>query len=233
MMDTWKLVLGNYILSCCKHNGFLSAITKAERGYGKSMYNLKVMAYVYFHLYKCTEQEAWDKALGSIVFTPDQLLKRLHYNIDNDVISPVICIDDATVHFSSMLYFINLYETTLLSAMFDTIRTATHSLLINCPNKKRLLTSLRSYDDYEVTLYKEPGGLNRYNRKAVCVKWFSLPSGDKRFRKMYEDYFSCYVPDDVYNRYMDMRKMYLKQISSELEEMRKNIGRKKKAHLAH
>jgi len=225
-MESWKLILGNYILTRCKTNGFLSAITKAERGYGKSMYNLKVMAYVYYHLLNCSEEEAWEQALDSMVFTPDQLLNKLRNNIENDKISSVICIDDATVHFSSMLYFVNLYETTLLSAMFDTIRTAAHSLLINCPNKRRLLSSLRNYDDYEVTLYKDKSG-DKYQRKAVCVKWFSLPSGDRKFRKMYEDYFSCYVPNDIYNRYMVMRKMYLKQISNQLEEMRKNIGRKK------
>jgi len=221
-MEKWRLILGNYILNRCKHNGFLSAITKAERGYGKSMYNLKIMAYVYYHLYKVNESDAWDYALNSLVFTPDQLLDKLQFNIENDKISPVICIDDASVHFSSMLYFVNLYETTLLNAMFDTIRTATHSLLINCPNKKRLLSSLRNYDDYEITLYKEPSS-DGYNRKAVCIKWFSLPSGHKKFRKMYEDHFSCYVPNHIYNQYMEMRKKYLKDVSNRLEEMRKKM----------
>jgi len=226
-IQDWNLTLGNYIISRCKHNGFLSAITKAERGYGKSMYNLKIMAYVFKCLYNCSDEEAWDKALGSMVFTPDQLLDKLHHNITTDNISPVICLDDATVHFSSMLYFVDLYETTLLNAMFDTIRTATHSLLINCPNKKRLLASLRNYDDHEITLYKEPSA-DGYNRRAVCIKWYSLPDGHRRFKKMYEDHFSCYVPKDVYERYIVKRKQYLEDISNELEEMRKNIGRKKK-----
>jgi len=225
MMDTWDLKLALRIVSMIKNNGFLSAITKGERGYGKSMYNLKIMAWVYYVLLKCDEETAWTKAIESIVFTPEQFLNRIEYNLSNDIISPVLCIDDATVHFSSYLYFINLYETSLLNATFDTIRTAVHGLLLNCPSKKHLLSGLRNYDDYEITIYKGQNG--GYERKAVGIKWYSLPDGHRKFRKTFEDYFSCYVPNDVYERYMVLRKQYLKDVSDELKQLRAKLTSKK------
>lgn len=223
-MEAWNLKLGNYILSKRRSNGFLSCITKAERGYGKSMYNLKVMAYVFQRLGYSVE-DAWEKALDSIIFTPSQFMNRIDYNIENEVVSPVWCIDDATVHFSSYLYFINVYQTSLLNAAFDTIRTVVHGLLINCPDKSRLLPGLRHYDDYEVTIYMDRG----YERKAVGIKWYSLPDGKKRFRKMFEDSFSCYIPDEYYNKYMLMRTRYLKEINDNLRELRDKLERKKEA----
>ena len=154
-MEDWDLRLSKYIVNRVKHNGFLSAITKAERGYGKSMYNLKIMAYVYYTLDACSEEEAWDKALRNMLFTPDQLLDKIKDNMENETLTPVLCIDDAAVHFSSYLYFINLYEASLLNATFDTIRTSANAILINCPDKRRLLSGLRHYDDYEITIYRE------------------------------------------------------------------------------
>ena len=224
-MDDWNLQLGNRILYKIHNKGFISVITKAERGYGKSMYNLKVMAYVYYKLLDCDIEEAWNHALDNMIFTPSQFLGLIQRNIENDFLSPVICIDDAAVHFSSYLYFINLYETSLLNATFDTIRTAVHAVLINCPNKSRLLSGLRHYDDYEITIYMGDNG--GYDRRAVAIKWYSLPDGHRKFRKTFEDHFSCYVPDDIYFRYLEQRKRYLKDVSDELKNLMDKLHKKK------
>lgn len=210
------------------HNGFMSVITKAERGYGKSMYNLKCIAMLLFMLLEIDENTAWRMALDCFIFTPDQLMEKIDYNIENDIISPVWCIDDAAVHFSSYLFFINVFQSALLNAAFDTMRTVVHNLLINCPQKKRLLKALQHYDDYEITIYKKQG----YNRKAVCIKWFSLPSGTREFRKEFEDHFSCYVPNWVYREYMEKRKMYLKEINEQLQHLRDKLQSRKVKELS-
>ena len=222
-MEDWNLQLANRIQYKIKHKGFLSCITKAERGYGKSMYNLKVMAMVFHRITGNSPYDCYQQALDNMIFTPDQFIERIENNIANDVVSPVLCIDDATVHFSSYLYFINLYETSLLAAAFDTIRTATNSLLINCPDKHRLLPALRHYDDFEVTIYMDRG----YERRAVGIKWYSLPDGKRRFRKEFEDSFSCFVPNVVYDEYMVRRKKYLKDVSNELKRLMDKLKKKK------
>lgn len=222
----WDLKLGNRIIAATLKNGFLSCITKGERGYGKTAYDIKNAAYVGYKIHGYTnDDDAYQYALDNIIFTADELLRRVDYNIRNTEISPVIIIDDATVHFSSYMFFINVFQTALMNATFDTIRTITRSVLLNCPNKKRLLKALQYYDDYEITIYKEiPGG---YERKAVAIKWYSLPDGHRRFRKDFEDYFSCYLPDWVYEKYLEQRHIHMQDINEQLTTLRKKLDKHK------
>lgn len=222
-MDDWDLKLANRMSYADNRNGFMGCLTKGPRGVGKSMYNLKNMALVNYNKRQCSENEAWQYALDGFIFTPDDLLRKVEYNIENDIIDLCWCIDDAAVHFSNMLFFMNLYKNALLNATFDTIRTVVRALLVNCPDKHRLMRSLQHYDDYEVTLYFAQG----YLRKAVAIKWYSLPDGHRKYRKEFEDHFSCYVPKWIYEKYMAQRKKYLKDISSELKELQKKLAQRK------
>lgn len=227
--DRWDLKkagLGNLMLSHILKKQFMSVITKAERDYGKSMYNLQSIAYVYYHL-GYTEEEAWLKALDSFIFTPTQLRERIKKAMKEDYVIDFIVIDDAAVHFSNKQWFVNMYSSMLIDALFDTIREAVRILLINCPNKKRLQASLQSYDDYEVTIYKAEGG--GYLRKSVCINWFSLPDGHRKYRKIFDDKFSCYVPDWIYEKYRPIRRKYVDYITNKLDEMSKDYAKKKKA----
>jgi hypothetical protein len=122
----------------------------------------------------------------------------------------------AGVYFSGMLFFISPHLYGLVQGSFDTIRTVTNALLINCPYKEKLMGGIRQYDDREITLYidSQANG-NPYTRKGVCIKWFRLPNGKRVWHKEFEDIFSCYVPVGVYNRYLEKRRHYNKLISSE------------------
>jgi hypothetical protein len=226
--DRWdkrQAGLGNALVSHIQKEQFMSIKTKAERDMGKSMYNLSSVAYAYYHL-GCNETEAWNKALDSFIFTPDQLYERILDARRNDTVIDFLVIDDATVHFSNKLWFVNLFTSMLMDALFDTIRTAVRCLLMNCPNTKRLMDSLKSYDDYEVSIYH--AGHNKYDRKAVCIKWFSLPDGHRKYHKVFEDHFSCYVPNWVYEMYSPKRKKYLDDITDRLVEMKNKFDDKKR-----
>ena len=225
-MEDWNLTLANRINSSDKWNGFISAFTKGERGIGKSGYDLKNMALAYYKNPRenLSETRAWNKALDSLIFTPEQLSSKVSYNIEHEIIDLAWCIDDASVHFSSYIFFINVYQAALLNATFDTIRTVVRALLLNAPTKARLLKVLKNYDDYEITLYRMNGD---YQRKAVAIKWYSLPDGKRKYRKEFEDYFSCHLPNWVYDKYMIMRKNYLKEINDEIVFLRNKLQQKK------
>jgi len=225
--DRWDLKqagLGNLMLSHTLNKQFMSAITKAERDYGKSMYNLQSVAYVFYHL-GYGEEEAWLKALDCFVFTPEQLRDRIKEARQRDEIIPFVVIDDAAVHFSNKQWFINMYSSMLIDALFDTIREAVRILLINCPSKKRLQGSLQGYDDYEITIYKAEGG--GYQRRSVCIKWYSLPDGHRKYRKIFDDSFSCYVPDWVYAKYRPIRRKYIDYITEKLDDLSKDYQMRK------
>lgn len=219
-MNDWELVLGNRLVNGNLKNRFNSVITRGERGYGKSMYNLKVMAYLFHKLFELSEKDAWLRALDHVIFSPFEYMKRIDYNYRNDVIDPVWCLDDAGVNFTGMLYRLNPDLYGLVNGSFDTLRTVTNSLLITVPYKEKLMKGLQQYDDREITLYIDSGG-GEYNRKAVCVKWYRLPSGRREWYKEFEDLFSCYVPKWIYNKYLVKRKEYNKKIT---DAWKKRLG---------
>ena len=222
--DEHKGALGNIMYNKHRKKHFMSVITKAERGFGKSMYNLMNVAYCYYRL-GYTETEAWEKGLECFIFTPQQLQNIIKTAIANDEPKDFVILDDARVHFSNKLWFINVYTSALIDALFDTIREGVNCLLINCPHKKGLQSSLQNYDDYEITIYKSKYG--GYERKAVGINWYSLPDGKRKYRKILEDHFSCYVPNWVYKKYRPIRQKYLSDTVKNLEDMERELIKKK------
>ena len=204
-------------------DGFIGYQIQGERGKGKSMYAYKVMAKVYQELYELDEYDAYKMALEYMIFSPADLIDLIEHNIKHDVITPVICLDDATVHFNSYKFFVDLYEVVLLKGLFDTIRTAITSVLITCPNRKQLLSFLRAYDDYKIEIKTAPGGDN-HDRYARCYQFNWYPD-EKKYKVIvpFQDKYSCYVPgkkndpESPYGAYMVKRKKYLSLINEKMK----------------
>ena len=112
----------------------------------------------------------------------------------------------------------------MLEGIFDLIRPVVSSILINCPDERRLLGSLQKYLGYEETIYIGDNG--GYDRKITGILWYRRPSGDRKWRKMWDDNFSCYVPVWVYNKYIETRKNYIKVIRTKLRERRDKAHKK-------
>jgi len=211
-------------------NGFVGFTVVGERGQGKSMYAYKVLAKTYMILDGLDEYDAYAKALEHFIFTPRDLINLIKDNIKNDFITPVVCIDDATVHFNSYKFFTDLYEVILLKGLFDTIRTAVTGLLITCPNRKHLLSFMRNYNDYKVEIKLDYG----WERYARCYQFNWYPD-ERKFKVIvpFQDKYSCYVPgnkDDIgtpYGAYLAKRKFYLMDINRRMEEL---LDRKAKSN---
>lgn len=218
-------------------DGFIGAVIQGERGQGKSMYAYKVMAKIYLTLGKYRsikdgkvysvndEWDAYVAALDHIIFSPSELINIFKYNNKNNHVTPVLCLDDATVHFNSYKFFVDLYEVILLKGMFDTIRTVATGLLMTCPKRRSLLSFLREYDDLKIDIKKDTGG-ESYNRLARAYQFNWYPD-DKKYRVIipFQDRYSCYVPgsqDDVttpYGMYYKKRKSYNESMTEKMEEL--------------
>jgi hypothetical protein len=222
-INEYKLTLAYRILQLYP-SGFIGAIIEGERGYGKSSYAMKVMAQVYKTLEGLTDEDAWERSIDNMIFSMDDLIKVINHNIEHDIVTPTFCLDDATVHFSSYKFFTNLYEVILIHGMFDTIRTACTGLLLTCPKRDLLLAALRNYDDFKIEIYKNDG----WQRIARGYKMKTTPIGQRRTYKNFEDMYSCYLPDWVFEKYMTKRKFYLKQTNDELQKILNNKDEKKK-----
>lgn len=215
--DLHKASLGNQIISIHKGKRFMQNTTIAERGYGKSTYHIQTMAYVGYHLFNLSETDAWNYAIDCIVFRPSQLLQRIEDNEDKNIVNPVWCLDDAAVHFSNKLWWSDWTEAILMEGIFDLIRPVLSCLLINCPDKSRLLGSLQNYLGYEETIYVGDNG--SYDRMVTGIHWYRQPSGRKKWRKAWDDSFSCYIPNWVFEKYTLIRKDYIRQIRGKLKEL--------------
>lgn len=213
----FNLVLANRIIRYYPR-GFISGIIEGERGFGKSMYALKVMAQVYKTLDTGLDDTgAWDKALDNMLFSMEDTIKFIDKNIRENIVIPVWCLDDATVHFCSYKYFTHIHEVILVHGLFDTIRTICTGLLLTCPNRNLLLAALRNYDDFKIEIYKD----REWQRIARGYKIKTSPIGQKRVYKNYEDKYSCYVPNWIFEKYTIKRTHYLKEVNDEMQKMLK------------
>lgn len=228
-------------------NGFAGYVIQGERGLGKSMYAYKVMAKTYLKLGKYhsiktgeiipveTEVDAYKASLEYMIFSPKELINLIDYNTQNRNMTPVLCLDDATVHFNSYKFFVDLYEVILLKGMFDTIRTVLTGLLMTCPKRRNLLSFLRDYDDYKIDIKKAAG--NPMDRYARCYQFNWYPD-DKKYKVIvpYQDKYSCFVPDkrvypdwSPYDKYMEKRESYAVIVNETLKKiMKEKMKRTKK-----
>lgn len=209
-------------------NGFISLTIEGERGQGKSSYALKVMKDVYQSLYGLGDWEAWNKALDMTLFDLKDVINLIYNAVHDDNIDviPAFCWDDAGVHACSYRYFTDLREVILLHGLLDTIRSAVTGFLLTTPSRQILLSFLRNYEDYIVKIGIESG--DRWSRVARGYKKYTLPSGTKRIYKKFEDYYSCYIPNDhspgkipkdIYDQYMLKRNKYLKTVTDDMKTM--------------
>ena len=237
-LEDWNSGMHDKILR--RHpNGFTGAVIQGERGMGKSTYAYKVMAKLYLTLgeyrsqetgqitYVNNEDDAYKAALEHMIFSPDQLIRLIKYNIANDYITPVICLDDATVHFNSYKFFVDLDEVILLKGMFDTIRTALTGLLMTCPKRRNLLSFLRDYDDLKIEIKMAPG--MNHDRLARCYQFNYYPD-DRKYKVIipFQDKYSCYIPDKHFKPYMEKRKEYLELINDKIERIMEEKEKRKK-----
>jgi len=244
-LSDWNSGLVHRILK--RHpDGFIGAVIQGERGQGKSMYAYKVMAKVYQMLgeyrsikdgqtYRVeTEYDAYAAALDHMIFSPTELISIFKYNNKNDYVTPVLCLDDATVHFNNYKFFVDLFEVILLKGMFDTIRTVATGLLMTCPKRRGLLSFLRDYDDLKIDIKKGPGG-ESYTRLARAYQFNWYPD-DRKYKVIipFQDKYSCYVPgsqndrSSPYGMYYQKRKMFNESVTLKMEELMIEKSKRKK-----
>jgi len=244
-LSDWNSGLVHRILK--RHpDGFIGAVVQGERGQGKSMYAYKVMAKVYYTLgeYRSistgevvkvdTEEDAYKGSLEHMIFSPAELISIFKYNNANDYVTPVLCLDDATVHFNNYKFFVDLFEVILLKGLFDTIRTVATGLLMTCPKRRGLLSFLRDYDDLKIDIKKGTGG-ESYNRIARAYQFNWYPD-DRKYRVIipFQDKYSCFVPGDKndvstpYGMYYKKRKMYNETVTEKMEDLMIEKKKRKK-----
>ncbi len=212
---TTTFVLSDIILREWFSYGFVSAITYGRQGTGKSIYNIKVAYDVLkalgFHI-------TWKQLIDDYVyFDIMDIVDRLQRVGDTRL--PVLVWDDAGVHGSSYLWFVNRAKVMLVSALFQTARTILNALLLNAPNPGFVMKNLRSVDSYIVLVVKAGEGKSRAHGYKLKI----FPSGMHRVEKVFIDEFKRSLP--VYDYYLSKRRMYTKYVLEEIAKVMREEAR--------
>jgi len=227
-MNEWTLQLSNRMISKIKQNGFMHITVLGERNHGKTYYALKNMALTHYRLneYSGREDEikSYNYALKYLVFTIPQFKKIVKECRKTRTKVPFILLDDASSHFDSGLYHRSIYLWQMLNICLDTLKDVTNCCLVTCPFKKTLTSRLREYDGHDVQLYLDRG----FERYGTCINYWRLPTQDRRWAKDFEDHFSCYIPNEIHERYLDMRNEFTLDAIDEMDKLEEKHDKKVK-----
>lgn len=209
-----------------QQNGFMGGFIFGERGTGKSTYCYKVNAKTYYELngYSKTDEEedAYQEALQYMMYEPSDFRKLLIYNKIKRIVTPIICLDDASMHFGKMLHVINPKLYSALLGETATIRTAATGFLINAPKRSHVVKFLREYDDFKGEVKTSNGGHDpsvdspSWQRKVRFYRWNYYPDEVRyRIQIPFQDRYSCYIPEPFYNWYIEKKRYF--ELKHEIE----------------
>lgn len=173
---------------------------------GKSTYALQVLYDIY---------QDWDVVLAHTFFKLEDVVTFLRAQIKQDKIIPAFCWDDAGVYGSKQLYFTKRRLAEYLQNLFDVIGTAVKGVILTTPSPENLLKAVRSYEFYRIKVIKAN---QHYRRIATGYKNVLLPSGTRFIRKEFKDHYDVRLPDEVYEKYIGIRKSYLDDALDNLDE---------------
>lgn len=206
--DKEKLKTLNFVLSyyAVKNPEMIAGIVYGKQRLGKTIYTMQV-AYDIFR--------DWEKVLDCMKFRINDVLMTIRDAVREDRIIPFMIWDDAGVYGSKYLYFNNKRVAMLLQGLFDVVGTAVKCFMMTTPNSGNLLKSIRDYEFYRIKITKAN---SEDWRTATGYANILLPSGTINIRKEFQDTYKVKIPDDIYNRYVKIRKSYLADAMTNLDE---------------
>lgn len=195
-------ILAKMIKKAYRTNGFVGAIVYGKQGYGKSSYALKTAYQIY---------EDWDKALDSLVFRLEDLLRILKTTIKTGHRKKLLIWDDAGVHGNKYKWFDYNGQTIAkqLQALMDVIRTGVSGLIFTTPQPNELLKVFRGYDFYYIKITKRD---DKNTRLATIYQQSVMPNGNIFVKKIGLDKYNVMLPDTVYKKYSEIRRSYFIEV---------------------
>jgi hypothetical protein len=202
-----------------KENGFMSVMIVGRQGVGKTTYAMRTL----YHYYG-----DWDKVLESMTFDPIELLrKRKHYD--------AILIDDAGVHLSKY----DWRNKSDFAKFFNLIRDVTNFLIFTTPNEGDILKNVRDKLTYLAVIHghvrprakklsngqyqylgdeywADGGYATIYKRKLVINSTTNYKPDYRYVDVMHFDMFYYKIPDDVRQKYAEMRAKVTERLLDEL-----------------
>jgi hypothetical protein len=214
---------------------FIMCITYAPLGYGKSSYDFKVCAETLRRIYHVpTDFEAWEKLKEFIVFHPSQFfqkideieacgLKRVPFIVWEDMGLWLYALSHHDPFIEAFIKYLNVARTHLASLVGST------------PSPEWVLRKLRRFPAcYTIRISKtnscEPS--QSWQRVATGYSfWLHADLKHSGVRKIFEDSFSCKMPEHFFNWYKPLRDEYENVALALVKEKWQQISKESKSLL--
>jgi hypothetical protein len=171
-------------------------IVYGESGIGKSVYVIKAFQEVGLD---------WKKHM---FFRPEEFIQVVKDAYFKRKRIKALCVDDAG--FGLFAWNWNKPFVRAFVQFINVARTVVANIILTTPNPCMVVKKLTTLDAYFVKVMraKAPND-GAYARLAKGYKNIMMPSGMRRIRVLFEDYFNAWLPDDVYSEYYEYRYGYV------------------------
>jgi len=216
---------------------FYIFITYAPLGYGKSTYDFKAGVEVLQTAYHLNQKQAWEKLKEFIVFHPVQFFEKIEQIEESGLKRvPFLIWEDMGLWLYAMEWNNPFIEAFI--KYLNVARTHLAALIGSSPSPEWVLRKLRRFPSaFTIRIQKlngETDFTNKYawERLAVGYKfWLHADLKHSGVRRLWEDRFSCRMPDDFYEWYKPLRDAYEDMALNLLKEKWQQISKKSKAIL--
>lgn len=187
------------------HFGFISIFVGGFQGMGKTRYGMKIMYGVY---------KDWDKVLENIYFDPEKLKTKLREATKDGTRFPCVMLDDAGV--GLIKYEAQRKPSIEFNKLFSLIRTTTAGFVFTAVEKEDIQRYVRGKFRYGIAITGDMRKMKRmatgYEYKLALWNPLARPKGTR----IYGAAFSLDdIPQDILNRYEQMRREYILEVTAE------------------
>lgn len=211
------------ILECNKPKSydFISAMVTGKRGIGKTVYCIKLVRQYYELKYGMDKDEAYRKAISSIIFSLDEMIHLMKTHTWKNRVD-VIIFDDCGIFTSGMMYSSFQKQFAMLRASLDGIRSITGALLLTAPTVTSTAKFIQSYEHLIIKVSKQW----EWQRLSIGYQKYRTPFGKTYTRRLFEDHFSAYLPKTHFYNYMELRETHKAELIKQLEKMNTKSSKK-------
>ena len=200
MLVTTGKILDDYDANQCT-----VYIVYGNLGYGKSSYSLKVLNELYDTL-------DWEKLKTHIVYTKLEFLTKIKEQKTRD---KVLVWDDAGIALFNLDTFDPLIKNVI--KWFSVARTQFSGIILTTPTPMWIVKKVRCMPQSVMIKITKSSG-NKWDRTATAYRnWVSPDFKSTGVKTIYEDHFSCKLPDQLYKPYNLYREGYVHEIAEEID----------------
>jgi len=203
-MRVLNFITSKRVVRAYNEEGFFGLIIYGPQGVGKSTYMLKVMHEVLGD---------WGLVLENLAFSISDVIDLVKRTKRRRLM--VVGLDDVGIHLHKYVALEDRDLARLVTNWIDVVRTKCSALLLTTVHPGNVMKGVRESLGFNFGRVMHVRGLLR----AVKVyRQVFVPPDSTWLKLEYVDVFKCRLPDDVYERYIKLRRRFYEEVEESLLE---------------